>query len=58
MNNITVDPKLANCRPHTVMTTLNIVFSVNYYLELHNAIYFAVDVIYYQVNMLMFCTVQ
>ena len=44
MNNIIVDPKLVNCRPQTVMTTLNIVFSVNYYLELHNAIYFAVDV--------------
>ena len=38
-----------------VYTALNMVFSVTYYLELHNVIFlmFTIDVIFYQVKMLM-----
>ena len=58
MNNTTIDPKLANCHPQMVMTTLYIVFGVTYYLELQNAKYFTINVIFYQVKMSMFCTIQ
>ena len=37
---------------------LNIAFSVTYYLELCNAVPFAVDVISYLLNILMFYNVQ
>ena len=38
------------------MPTLNMIFSVTYYSELHVAIHFylTVDVLFYQVTMLMF----
>ena len=39
-------------------TTLNMIFSVVYYLELHSAIYSIIHVIFYQVQVLMFYNVQ
>ena len=41
-----------------VTTTVNMIFSVTHYLDLHNAIYFIIDVISYQVKLLMFYSVQ
>ena len=40
------------------LPTLNIVFSVTYYLELHNVIYVIMCNLFYQVKMLMFYNVQ
>ena len=40
------------------MRTLNIVFRIMDYLELHNDISFTIKVIYYQVKLLMFYNVQ
>ena len=42
-----------------LITTLNMVFSVAYYLELHSAIYLLLLMsFFYQVNLLMFYDVQ
>jgi hypothetical protein len=41
-----------------VSTTLNMIFNVTYYLDLHNAIIlFAIDVKFYQVKLLTFYNV-
>ena len=34
------------------------IFSVTSYLDLHNAIFFTIDVIFYQVKLLMFYIIQ
>lgn len=39
-------------------TTLNMIFSFNYYLDLHNAISFTTDVNFDEVKLLMFYNLQ
>ena len=39
-------------------TTLKLMFSVTNYLKLHSAIYFTIDVLFHQVNWLMFYNIQ
>ena len=40
------------------ITTLNKIFSVTYYLELHNAMLIIIDVFVHQVKLLLFYNVQ
>ena len=57
-SNIQVPP---NSTKNVGTTTLNMLFNVTYYLELHKVIYiyiYNVDVISYQVKLLMLCNVQ